>query len=150
ATSNKYTYRYDSMGRKIDLAYPSATPGATPCDESWHFDTAGRNDTFTNRNGNVQTFTYDALNRPTNVSWNDSPVTPTVTLGYDAASRTTSITNTNATISHTYLNDNLLSTETTTYADATARTVTYTYDADGNRATFQYPNNAYSFSYAYT
>ena len=150
STSNKYTYGYDSMGRKTSLAYPSPTPGATPCSESWHFDTAGRNDTFTNRNGNVQTFSYDSLNRPTNISWNDGGVTPSVAFGYDAASRTTSITNANATISRAYLNDNLLSTEATTYADATARTVTYTYDADASRATLQYPNGAYGFTYAYT
>lgn len=145
-----YSYVYDQLGRKTGLTYPPATAGATPKTESWHYDTAGRNDTFTNRDGKIQTFTYDALNRPTNVAWNDSGVTPTVTFGYDVAMRVTSVTNTNATISRAYFNDNLLNTETTTYADATARTVTYGYDADGNRGTLQYPNNAYSFTYAYT
>lgn len=148
--SDNYSYSYDQMGRKTGLTYPSATPGASPKSEAWHYDTAGRNDTFTNRDSKVQTSTYDGLNRATNVSWNDSGVTPTVTFGYDAASRITSVINANATISRSYFNDNLLNTETTTYADATARTITYLYDADANRVSVQYPNNAYSFGYTYT
>jgi hypothetical protein len=59
-------------------------------------------------------------------------------------------TNANATISRSYWNDNLLRSETSTYADNVARTVAYTYDADANRATVQYPFNAYSFTYGYT
>jgi RHS repeat-associated protein len=47
-------------------------------------------------------------------------------------------------------NDGLLNAETTTYADNTPRTVTYTNDSDSDRATIQYPNNAYSFTYNYT
>jgi RHS repeat-associated protein len=146
ATSSiyNYSYSYDTTGRKIGLTYPDSS------NEAWHYDTVGRSDTFTNRATNLQTLTYDALNRPTQASWNDGGITPTVTLGYDVASRTTSITNANATITHAYFNDNLLNTETTTYADSTARTVTYTYNADAARATIQYPSAAYSFTYNYT
>jgi RHS repeat-associated protein len=155
-SSEAYTYQYDSMGRKTSLTYPRPTPSATPTSESWHYDTAGRIDTFTNRNGNTQQTLYDNLNRAYKVSWNDSELTPTVTFGYDAASRVTSINNANANISHAYFNDGLLNSETTTYADNTPRTVTYYYDADGNRAGdgthagIQYPSGAYSFNYAYT
>src|SRR5438874_3310511 len=49
-----------------------------------------------------------------------------------------------------YFYYHLLNTETTTYADNTPRTVTYTYDSDYNRGTIQYPNGAYSFTYQYT
>lgn len=149
-SSYNYSYSYDNMGRKTSVAYPPAVSGSGAT-ESFTYDTAGRLQTFINRAGKIQTFTYDALNRPTNVSWNDSGVTPTVILGYDVASRTTSIANSpNATISRTYFDDNLLTTETTTYADTKARTVTYTYNADGGRASIQYPNGAYSFNYNYT
>jgi RHS repeat-associated protein len=148
-SSYNYNYAYDSMGRKTSLTYPPDS-GNVQRSESWHYDTAGRVDTFTNRAGNVQTTVYDALNRPTSVSWNDAGLTPTVTYGYDIASRTTSITNANAIIARTYFNDNLLNTETTTYADNVARTVTYSFNADANRATLQYPNGAYSFNYTYT
>jgi RHS repeat-associated protein len=144
-----YGYAYDQMGRKTQLTYPPDS-GNVQRTEIWHYDTAGRTDTFTNRVGNVQTITYDALNRPTTVSWNDNGITPTVTATYDIGSRLTSVVNANATVSRTYFNDNLLNTETSTYADSTARTVTYTYDADARRATIQYPNGAYSFTYGYT
>lgn len=140
-----YSYVYDQMGRKVSLTYPGS--GGT---EAWHYDTAGRNDTFTNRNTKVQTMTYDALNRTTGFSWNDNGLTPSVSYGYDAAFKWTSVSNANATIGRTYFNDNLFNTETTTYADNTARTLTYSYDADGDRATIQYPNGAYSFTYNYT
>ena len=155
-SSETYTYQYDSMGRKTSLTYPRPTPSATPTSESWHYDAAGRIDTFTNRNGNTQRMLYDNLNRAYNVAWDDSGLTPTVTLGYDVASRIISINNANANISHAYFDDGFLNSETTTYADSTLRTVTYYYDADGNRAGdgthagIQYPAAAYSFNYAYT
>lgn len=150
-SSYSYSYAYDNMGRKTSVTYPPAVNGGSATSESYAYDNAGHLQTFTNRGGNIQTFTYDALNRTTGFSWNDSGLTPSVTFGYDVASRTTSITNPpNATITRSYLNDNLLSSETTTYADSTARTVTYSYDADARRATIQYPNGAYSFTYNYT
>jgi len=145
-----YNYQYDLMGRKTSLNYPRATPSATPTSESWHYDAAGRIDTFTNRNGNTQRAIYDNLNRANNIAWDDSGLTPVVTLFYDAASRLTTINNVNASISHVYFDDDLLSSETNTYADGLARTVSYTYDADANRASIQYPANAYSFTYDYT
>jgi RHS repeat-associated protein len=148
-SSYNYSYSYDQMGRKVSMTYPPDSSNIQRT-ESWHYDVVGRIDTFTNRAGIVKTTVYDALNRSTSVSWNDAGVTPTVTLGYDIASRVTSVTNANAAIVRTYFNDNLLNTETTTYADNIARRVSYTYDADSNRATIQYPNNVYSFSYDYT
>ncbi len=149
-SSETYTYQYDSMGRKLSLTYPRPTPSATPTSESWHYDTAGRIDTCTNRNGNTQRILYDNLNRAYNIAWDDSGLTPTVTLNYDAASRVTAINDANANISHAFFDDNLLSSETDTYADGVARSINYTYDADANRASIQYPANAYSFTYDYT
>ena len=148
-SSYNYSYAYDQMGRETGVTYPPDS-GNVQRSESWHYDIAGRVDTFTNRAGNIETVTYDSLNRLIGSSWNDTGVTPSVAFGYDAASRMTSIVNANANIARAYFNDNLLNTETSTYADNTARTVTYTYDAEGNRATIQYPNGAYSFTYGYT
>jgi RHS repeat-associated protein len=138
-STDSYSYVYDSLGRQQSLTYPKASPSATPTVESWHYDTAGRNDTFTNRAGIVATASYDNLNRITGVSWNDGR-TPAVTYGYDVASRTTSVTNsangaTIAAIVWSYFNDGLVNTETSTYADNVARPLSYTYDADGNTAT---------------
>jgi RHS repeat-associated protein len=144
----KYAYAYDSMGRKTSLTYPPDS-GNVQRAEAWSYDGAGRVGTFTNRDSKVQTFSYDALNRQKSFTWNDS-LTPSVSFAYDAANRLTSVTNTNATVTRTYFNDNLLNTETETPAGQPARTITYGYTADGTRASVQYPGNAYSFAYGYT
>jgi len=144
-----YAYTYDLMGRTLTASYPPAVSGAGTS-ETFTYDTVGRLWKFTNRDGKLQTFSYDALHRPTGFTWNDS-VTPSVTLGYDIGSRVTSINNTNATISRTYFDDNLLNTETQTpVGGGSGNTVTYGYNADRNRATLQYPGGAYSFTYGYT
>jgi RHS repeat-associated protein len=149
AGTNYNKWEYDTMGRKKKLTYPPETKpnNGTQRTEQWTYDAAGRLQTFVNRNGDTQTLTYDALNRLSYSTWNDG-LTPRVDFGYDAASRLTSVTNANATISRGYFNDNLLRTETETATGGTARTLNYTYDADGNRATLQIPG--YSFSYDYT
>ncbi len=142
---DKYTYTYDTTGRKAWVIYPPDSGGVSR-GEQFIFDTAGRLESFKNRAGNVQTFTYDALNRMIRADWSDS--TPDVTFGYDIGSRLITINNANATISRTYFNDNLLNSETETITGGVARTLSYTYDADGNRASLQFPG--YSFTYDYT
>jgi RHS repeat-associated protein len=150
--NDAYTYVYDQMGRKWTVTYPQDSAGVHRM-EYFTYDTVGRLGTFQNRWANVDTFTYDALSRLTLSSWNDGGTTPDVSFGYDDGSRLTSVTNANATILRYYFNDNLLSGETTTYPapDNRARAVNYTYDADANRATIQYPApSPYSFTYNYT
>jgi RHS repeat-associated protein len=143
-----YTYVYDGMGRKSVVGYPPDS-GDPRRSEGYTYDTAGRLYQFTNRNGKIQTFTYDALNQLKYFTWNDTnPNTPRVDFGYDAASRLTSVNNINAIISTGYFNDNLLRTETETATGGTGRAVNYTYDADRNRATLGMPG--YSFTYGYT
>jgi RHS repeat-associated protein len=150
-SSETYTYAYDTTGRKTSVTYPRPQPSATPSQEQWSYDTAGRLATFTNRNNYTQTFTYDALNRVTSFTWNDGGLTPSVSFGYDVASHLTSVNNANANISRTYYNDNLLRAETETITGGSAKTVTYTYDGDGNRASTQYPSpDNYLFNYTYT
>jgi RHS repeat-associated protein len=145
-----YTYVYDGMGRKSVVGYPPDADGYRSF-EAYTYDSSGRLETYQNRRTiqTVQTLHYDALNRLSYFTWNDSnPNTPRVDFGYDAASRLTSVTNINATISRGYFNDNLLRTETETAAGGVARTLNYTYDADGNRGTLGMPG--YSFTYGYT
>src|SRR5262249_4361277 len=106
----QYEYLYDAMGRRTWVNYPHDCGVQTT--EHFTYDDVGRVDTFKNRKGNTQTFTYDALNRITGFSWNDTPRTPSVSFTYDAASRLTEIDNANANISRSYYNDNLLHIET--------------------------------------
>jgi RHS repeat-associated protein len=144
----KYTYAYDTMGRKTSVTYPPASAGQGTT-ETFTYDTSGRLRTFINRNSKTQTFTYDALNRMTGFSWNDG-VTPSVSFGYDIGSRLTSINNANAAISRLYWADNLLRAETETITGGVARQVIYTYDADGNRDTLAWTGSGTTFSYTYT
>lgn len=148
-TNYSYAYTYDLMGREIRLAYPPDSGGFLRS-ENFAYDTAGRLQTYTNRAnpGQVQTFTYDALNRRTGFSWLGGSA-PSVTFIYDAANRLTSITNTNAAISRTYYDDNLLKMETETPAGMSANMVTYSYNADGNRDTILYPSGR-KYLFAYT
>ena len=147
-SADSYFYNYDLMGRKTQLTYPHDSQNVQRT-EIWHYNAANELDTFTNRDGKVQTINYDSLYRVTGFSWNDG-LTPSVTFGYDVAGRTTNITNANATITRAYYNDNLLSWEQTRYADAVNRTVSYTYNDEGRRETVDYPYGAYSFTYTYT
>jgi RHS repeat-associated protein len=143
------------MGRKRTLTYPldSSNPPVHRT-EQWSYDTAGRLQSFTNRDLKVQSFSYDALNRMTGFSWNDGGFTPGATFGYDVASRLTTVNNANATISRGYYNDNSLFWETETPTGGVANSVLYGYDADGNRGGdanspgLQIPG--YSFFYTYT
>jgi YD repeat-containing protein len=118
--------------------------------EHFTYDEAGRLDTFKNRAGNVQSFAYDALNRFTGFNWDDG-LTPSVSFGYDAASRLININNANANITRAYYNDNLLRSETEQIllVGGRSKTTSYTYDADGNRASTTYPD-LYAFGYTYT
>jgi YD repeat-containing protein len=112
-----YIYEYDTMGRKTRLWYPLDSSNARRS-EQWSYDTAGRLQSFMNRDGWIQSLSYDALNRITGFTWNDGGLTPSVSFGYDAASRLTSINNANANISRVYYNDNLLRSETEQIAGA--------------------------------
>src|SRR5204863_71351 len=89
ADSGTTSYIYDLMGRKQWVAYPLDSGGVSRS-EGFTYDDAGRLETFKNRAGNYQTFTYDALNRMTRAGWDDG-VTPRVDFTYDAASRVTTI-----------------------------------------------------------
>jgi RHS repeat-associated protein len=99
----------------------------------------------------VQTFYYDSRNRQFGFDWNDGS-TPQVRTTYDAASRVTQIWNWDATIDNTYFDDNTLASQreiTPDCGDNTPRTVSYTYDADGNRAAMTY-YVGFTYNYHYT
>src|SRR5260370_1167143 len=145
--NNTYSYTYDAMNRITSMIYPDLTKH-----EDHTYDHAANVATYRNRTGAVQTFSYDNRNRQTNFTWSDGTSSQTTT--YDAASRKTEIDNADATITLGYDADNRLVTQTEkeitpNVGDLVARTVTYTYDADGNRQNIQYPSGA-AFNYTYT
>jgi RHS repeat-associated protein len=145
-----YQYTYDYLDRLRQVTYPLDNTGVARTEE-YTYDISSNKATFKNRAGWVQTFTYDSRNRETRYDWNDG-TTPSRTLSYDDASNILTCWVPSANIVFSYYNDFKLKSETETisnYSDNTARTVTYTYDADGRRATIQYPSGQ-MFKYDYS
>ncbi|HKP03087.1 MAG TPA: RHS repeat-associated core domain-containing protein [Chthoniobacterales bacterium] len=144
--ANHYSYEYDALNRRKKMTYPD---GST---EEESYDAAGNRATHKNRAGNVQTFFYDSRNRQTGFDWNDG-FTPQLRTTYDAASRPTQIWNWDATIDNTFFDDNKLASQTEVtgdYGDNTPRTISYTYDADGNRGTITHNYAGITYNYHYT
>ncbi len=150
--SNLYNYDYDVLNRLITTTYPAG--GGT---ETRLYDWSGNLATFKSRAGATQTFTYDSRDRETYNSWSTGNPQPR-TIIYDDASRIKSCNTTNTFINFTYFDDNRLKTQEewgtfnsatgVYYGDGTHRTLTYTYDADGNRASIAYPFlPAYEYEY---
>lgn len=142
-----YTYGYDSMNRKASMAYPLDAAGIAR-QETWDYDTVGNLWHFHNRRGNTQTFSYDNRSRQTYFSWDDGTMARTT--GYDAASRITHVGVYDGNVDFTYNETNQVLTDAQyNYWTNTSRTVTNTYDNDGNRLTLSYPAG-YNYTYAYT
>ncbi len=82
-TQKVYTYSYDLLNRRTRHDYPTDSAGLVRA-EKYRFDAANNLDTYTNRSGKVQTFTYDSRNRSPGFSWNDG-LTPGCSMTYDRA-----------------------------------------------------------------
>ena len=135
-----YTFGYDLLHRKTVETYPGDAGGAVRS-ETWTYDAAGNLNTYTNRAGATKQFQpYDNRNRPTSFSWNNG--TQGQSFAYDVASRVTALHNAEADITFGYDAANRKTSETETiksYGLNQTHTVTYEYDADGNRSRFVYP-----------
>lgn len=133
ANNRTYTYTYDLLDRKTSLGYPGSIF------ERYTYDPAGNMATYTNRSGNVRTYSYDSRNRELSAVWSDN--TPAVYNTYDNASRLMSESNSVSTLSYTYDKADELTSETQNIAGSSgARTVKYTYNADGLKSSLTYPN----------
>ncbi|HEY3600699.1 MAG TPA: hypothetical protein VGK72_01955, partial [Chthoniobacterales bacterium] len=155
STGRVYNYDYDTLNRLTKLTFPADGGGVVRADART-YDAAGNLKTFTNRSSQVQTFTYDSRNRETNDSWsNGNPLARTFT--YDDASRVTSCntgtTSSGTFINFTYYDDGLLHTQEEwgagSYGDNIHRTLTYGYDADGNKTSLALSPFT-TFGYTYT
>lgn len=145
------TYGYDLAGRATSTTSPTGQRA------NYTYDAAGNHQSTETPIGSATTptgdgtiaFTYDPLNRQTQINYSDA--TPDVTLGYDAAGRRTSMVDalgtqtygydaadrltkvTRGTTSFTYAYDAASNVTRRTYPDAAI--VNYTYDNDGRMAT---------------
>jgi RHS repeat-associated protein len=102
-------------------------------------DAVGNMVSYTTRAGQTKTSVFDNRNREVSYTWSDA--TPGVTRTYDAAGRLLSSGNGVSTSTYAYDNANELVSETQTNASlGTPWVVSYSYDADGNKAGVTYPS----------
>jgi RHS repeat-associated protein len=95
-----YGYTYDGLNRKISATYPPDAYGVSRI-ETWHFDADGNMDLYKNPAGQYRHLFYDDRNRLYDAWW-DNYAAPEIVIGYDFASRVTSIvTNTAQTTAET-------------------------------------------------
>ena len=143
ARLNAYGFTYDGLSRKTAMTYPGGTH------EDWTYDPAGNVATYRNRSASIKTYVYDTRNRETSASGGGVPA---VSRTYDNASRLLTLgygLSSGTYITYTYDFANQLLSETQNVSGLGAKTVSYTYDLDGNRATLTYPGGKVT-SYTYT
>lgn len=142
ARLNSHDFTYDAMNRKTSMIYPGGSH------EDWGYDNVGNNNTYKNRAALTKTISYDTRNRETGFTWSDGS-TPAVARTYDNASRLLTLNNANSALTYTYDFSGQLTGETQNVSGLGAKTVGYSYDADGNRATMTYPGGKVA-GYTYT
>lgn len=134
ARNNTYRYTYDSRNRKTSMIYPDGSH------EDYTYDAAGNLVSYKTRAGQIRTASYDNRNRETGFAWNDG--TPGATSVYDAANRVLALNSNVSALSYAYDDAGQLLSETQNISGAGgAKTVDYSYDADGNRLTTRYPTS---------
>lgn len=166
ANGNKAAYGYDALDRQILWAFPSTTEPAaasTTDFEAYTYDANGNRTSLRKRDGRTITYTYDAMNRVTVKDISGACVagyactTPPasavrdVYYGYDLRglqlyARFDSASGADA-VTSAYDGFGRLSSSTTAMGGA-SRTLTYQYDADGNRIRATHPGGTY-FTYDY-
>jgi len=137
-----YSYVYDLCARQTKLIYPNGSH------EDWTYDAVGNNITYATRAGQIKTCAYDNRNRLTGESWNRHfvntiAIPSAVAVGYDAVSHVTSLANANSICNYSYDSAGELTTESQVQSVGSwseMAPISYTYDADGNRASVNYPN----------
>ncbi len=144
-------YSYDGLNRaRKETQYPDVggcwpgTPNApSTCGtivSTVSYDLNSNRSSVTDPLNQVTSFTYDALNRPTGISYGppsqDSVATPNVTYTYDADSNRTSMADGTGTTTYAY--DELE--RVLSLVEPGSRTVAYRYDLNGNRRKQLYPD----------
>jgi RHS repeat-associated protein len=144
--NNDYNFEHDCLDRKTKMIYPGGSF------EQYTFDAVSNLSTYRNRNGDIRTYTYDSRNREGGSSWTVVPpsvATPSISRSYDAASRLLTLISTVSALSYTYNNANEQQSETQNVTGNPAKTVSYTYNADGLRNNLTYPDGTVV-NYGYT
>ena len=128
---NTNQWAYGLLGHRLSKTYADATQ------DTYAYDAVGNLANFVNAASESQTLTYDSRNRPTLKSWSSNGDTEAMT--YDSAGRLLTLTNSISVITNAYDDANQLAAESSTLYAQSARTVSYTYNLDGQRQQLTYP-----------
>ena len=128
---NTSQWAYGLLGHRLSKTYADSTQ------DRYAYDAVGNLAYFTNAANEVQTLTYDNRNRPTLKSWSANGDTEGMT--YDSAGRLLSLTNSISVLTNSYDDANQLTAESSTLTAQSARTVSYSYNLDGQRKSLTYP-----------
>jgi RHS repeat-associated protein len=120
ALNQIYNFTYDPFGRVLTQTRAGTTI-------TYEYDEVGNRKKRTDYLGRITDYTYDNLNRLTNIAYQGA--TDFAVYGYDDLSRLTSATNQNGAVSFSYDKRNRIKTST----DVFAHTIEYGYDENGNR-----------------
>jgi len=134
--NQEYTFTYDALGRTLTQTRNSQTMTFT-------YDNVGNRITREDYNGDDTTYTYDDLNRLTNIAYSGASG-ENATYTYDDLSRMLTAVNAAGTVTFTYDNRGRLATE----EDVFGHDLEYTYDAAGRRTALELDTAAHT-SFAY-
>lgn len=152
ANGNESDYEYDTLGRLKRWYFPSPATKNTynPADyEEYTYDDGGDRKTLRKRDGETISYDYDALSRVVDEVYPAGTI-KNVYYTYDLRNLQLSATfdsSTGTGLSMTYDGFGHLATASTNQSGS-ARTLSYQYDAEGNRTRLTFPDSAY-FTYAY-
>ncbi len=139
-----YVFNNDLLNRRTKMTYPDETY------DSLAYDEVGNLKTYIARDGAYRMSTYDKRNRRVFSRWSDIS-TPSIQNVYDYAGRLHYKINTWSFLEYTYNDANELISEAQylTESPSLARTVQYSYNADGLRDSMIY-SDAFKLKYDYT
>jgi YD repeat-containing protein len=148
-TNVRYEFAYNAVGNRTSVRDPNGnetlygydalnrvTSKSDPLENTWAYtyDLAGNRISATDAKGQTIQYTYDAAGQLTGI---DYPGTePDVTFSYDLTGQRISMTDGLGTTTWTYDNLN----RPTSVNDALGKTISYDYDAVGNRTQLTYPD----------
>jgi RHS repeat-associated protein len=144
ARGKNTVFQFDARGKRTRKTYHDGSH------EDWSYDEVGKPQTYTATGGQVATFTRNNRNRITLLDWSDA--TPDVSVTYDATGRLLTLNNANSALTYSYDAAGQPLSETQDLqspVDLPAKTVSYSYDVDGNRDGLTYPSGT-ALSYSYT
>ncbi len=140
--SNATTYSYDGNSNLTRVDYPGGDYVRFTS-----FDAVGRVLQRIDGNGVVTNYTYSGPGKALSAIQYPSTPTLNVSISYDSYARPSSRVDGSGTESYGYDDLGNLLSVTTTYAGLPAKTVSYSYYADGSRATMTTPAGGYGYAY---